>query len=195
MRKTSAWAVSILLLGCCAAFARGTGFGLQFSTGLQGSLSFFEVGVTSPAFGDGMTVGLKARSMSSITWATFLHRNGQSVSFHPVVVGGVLSFGGASPFIEDSYRMYGGMDLFLGYSFTPYDSLIYKLGNLIGENLTYGLWGYYGIEVFTAEQVAYYLDAGGGFKSLKGDDANLYAIASSWLGSGFGMKTGLRFYF
>ena len=91
--------------------------------------------------------------------------------------------------------MYGAMDLLLGYSFTPYDSLIYGTGNLIGKNLTFALWGYYGIEIFNAEKISYYLDTGGGFKSLKGDKSNLYVIASSWLGSGFGMKIGMRFYF
>lgn len=27
------------------------------------------------------------------------------------------------------------------------------------------------------------------------DKSNMYAVASSWLGSGFGIKTGMRFYF
>lgn len=167
---------------------------LSFNIGIQGSLSFFEAGVVAPALSNGLTLGLKARVLSSLTWATFIHRNGQSVSFHPVVVGGVLSCGGASPLFEDAYRMYGGMDVLVGYSFTPYDSLIYRTGNLIGRNLTFALWGYYGIELFTAEKVSYCLDSGGGFKSLRGDRDNLYAIASSWLGSGFGLKTGMRFY-
>ena len=38
-------------------------------------------------------LGLKARIMSSLTWATFIHQKGESVSFHPVVVAGVLSCG------------------------------------------------------------------------------------------------------
>jgi hypothetical protein len=86
-------------------------------------------------------------------------------------------------------RMYGGMDILLGHSFTPYDSLIYGTGNLIGRNLTFALWGYYGLELFTADRISYCLDSGGG------DKENLYAMASSWLGSGFGIKTGMRFCF
>ena len=39
-----------------------------------------------------------------------------------------------------------------------------------------------------------FLDAGGGFKSLIGDKQNPYVVASSWLGSGFGIKMGMRFY-
>jgi len=76
-------------------------------------------------------LGVKARFMSSLTWARFIHQNGESVSFHPV--------GGASPMIQDVYRMYGGMDFLLGYSFTPYDSAIYGTGNQIGKNLTFAL--------------------------------------------------------
>jgi len=84
-------------------------------------------------------LGVKARFMSSLTWATFIHQNGESVSFHPVVVAGVVTVGGASPMIQDVYRMDGGMDFLLGYSFTPYDSAIYGTGNLIGKNLTFAL--------------------------------------------------------
>ena len=38
------------------------------------------------------------------------------------------------------------------------------------------------------------LDAGGGWKSIAGDKANPYVIAGSWLGSGFGIRMGMRFY-
>lgn len=188
---------SILLFVIFAApnsAAQGESFAFQFSMGIQGSLSFFEVGIRTPTLGENVFLGFKARIMSSITWATFIHQNGESVSFHPAVLGGIITCGGNSPFIDDRFRMYGAADLFLGWSFTPYDSLIYKTGNLIGKNITFGIWGYYGAEIFTAENIAYYVDAGGGYKSLKGDKTNMYVIAGSWLGSGFGMKSGMRFY-
>jgi hypothetical protein len=175
--------------------AIGNSLAIQFSIGIQGSLSYAEAGVILPPIADTVTIGLKARSMSSITWATFIHQDGRTVSFHPVLVGGVVSVGGVSPLFKDTYRMYGGMDLLLGYSFTPYDSLIYKTKNLIGKNLTFGLWGYAGIELFTAENISYCVDSGGGFKTLFCDKHNLYGVASSWLGSGFGLRTGLRSYF
>jgi len=187
--------VFVFLAGTFPLGAQAGAFALQFSMGIQGSLSFFEAGVVFPSLGNSMFVGLKARIMSSLTWATFIHQNGESVCFHPVVAGGVISFGGASPMIEDVYRMYGGMDIFLGYTFTPYDSAIYKTDNLIGKNLTYALWGYYGLELFTADKIAYFLDSGGGYKGLFCDKSNMYAVASSWLGSGFGIKTGMRLYF
>jgi len=187
--------VLIVLIGVCTLGAQGGDVAFQFSMGTQGSLSFFEVGVAFPSLGDSTFVALKARMMSSLTWATFIHHNGESVSFHPVTAGAVVSIGGASPMIEDVYRMYGGMDLLLGYTFTPYDSAIYKTGNLVSKNLTFALWGYYGLELFTADKIAYFVDSGGGYKSLFGDKSNMYAVASSWLGSGFGIKTGMRFYF
>ena len=189
-------AAAVFLLTCCfSAAAQGGSTALQFGIGIQGSLSFAEVGVVFPSIGDAIFLGFKIRSMSSLTWATFIHQNGEAVSLHPVVIGGIVTVGGASPMIEEVYRMYGGMDLLLGYTFTPYDNAIYKTGNLVGRNLTFALWGFYGLELFTDEKIAYFLDSGGGYKSLFCDKSNPYAIASSWLGSGFGIKTGMRFYF
>ena len=188
-------AVVIFFIACCICpAAQGGAVALQFSIGTQGSLSFAEAGIVFPSIGETVFVGLKARFMSSLTWATFVHQNGESVSLHPVVIGGIVTVGGASPMIEDVYRMYGGMDLLLGYTFTPYDNAIYKTGNLVGRNLTFALWGFYGLELFTDEKISYFLDSGGGYKSIFCDKSNLYAIASSWLGSGFGVKTGMRFY-
>ena len=148
----------IFLLFCSPLGAQGGAVALQFSIGTQGSLSFAEAGIVFPSLGNNVYLGLKARIMSSLTWTTFIHQSGESVSFHPVVAGGIVTVGGASPLIEDVYRMYGGMDFLLGYTFTPYDS-------------------------------------GGGYKSLFCDKKNMYAVASSWLGSGFGIKTRMRFYF
>jgi len=54
--------------------------------------------------------------------------------------------------------------------------------------------GYFGIELFTTPRMSVHLDAGGGFKSVSGDNGNQYLIASSWLGSGFGIRMGMRFY-
>jgi len=174
---------------------QGNSLGLEFSIGTQGIMSFEEVGVRLPMIGGSFFIDLKARLLSSLTWATFINmQTGTSVSFHPDVVGGVVSFGGVSPMLFDSLRMYGESDIFLGYSFMPWDSALYGVGNLIGDNLTYAIWGCFGFELFTAPSLSVFLDAGGGFKSLSGDKTNPYVIASSWLGSGFGIKMGMRFY-
>ena len=173
----------------------GGKFGFEFGMGMQGSLSFFQIGLLFPKINDRLFLDIKARICSSITWATFIDmETGEAVSFHPVVAAGIISFGGCSPLIYDCIRMYGGMDLLSGYSFTPYDSVIYEVDNLIGDNLTFAIIGYFGLELFTAPTIAFYLDGGGGFKSLFGDKENTYVIASSWLGSGFGIKMGMRFF-
>ena len=173
----------------------GRTMAFEFSMGTQGILSFTEVGVRLPMIGSSFFIDLKARMLSSLTWATFTNlETGISVSFHPDVVGGVVSFGGCSPTLFGVLRLYGQTDIFLGYSFTPWDSAIYGVDNLIGDNVTYAFWGSFGFELFTGQKVAVYLDAGGGFKSLSGDKTNPYVIASSWLGSGFGIKLGMRFY-
>ena len=169
--------------------------GLEFSIGMQGILSFQEIGVRLPMIGDSFFIEVKARLLSSLTWATFINmQTGDTVSFHPDVIGGVVSFGGVSPMIHDMLRMYGKSDILLGYSFMPWDSALYGVGNLIGDNLTYAIWGCFGFELFTAPSLSVFLDAGGGFKSLAADRTNPYVIASSWLGSGFGIKMGMRFY-
>ena len=72
--------------------------------------------------------------------------------------------------------------------------LIHGTGNPVGRNLTYGVVGRFGIELFTTRRVSMHLDAGGGFKSVSGGKANQYPIASSWLGSDFGIRTGTSSY-
>jgi hypothetical protein len=144
--------------------------GLEASAGLHGSLSFIEVGALWPLKHGKMFVGLRAKTMSSITWATLIDlEDGETASFHPVVVGGALTIGGASP-------------------------LVHGFLNLIGNNLTFAYYGFFGFEIYTSSRIAIFLDAGGGFKSLVGDDENIYAIASSWLGSGVGLRMGMTFY-
>ena len=187
--------ILIFVLTGSLLFAQGTGFSFQFSIGFQGSFSFFEVGINSPVLGDSAFVGLKARLMSSLTWATFIHQDGRQVSFHPVTAVGILSIGGYSPMLQDTYRMYGYSDFLLGYTFTPYDNMAYGTGNLLGPNLTFGFLGNFGLELFTAENISYFFDTGGGLKMVKGDRENMYVIGSNWLGSGIGMKSGMRFYF
>jgi hypothetical protein len=174
----------------------GRSLGLEFAPGMMGSLSFMQAGVTLPTIGKSFQIGIKARMCSSLTWATFINQEtGEQASFHPVTAAGVISFGGSGPILHGFMRPYGATDILAGYTFTPYDDLIYGTGNLIGPNLTFGIFGYFGLELFTSDRLAVFLDAGGGFKTLKPeDDENVYAIAASWLGSGFGLKMGMRFY-
>lgn len=80
------------------------------------------------------------------------------------------------------------------YSFTPYDSLAYGVGNLIPPNLTYGIWGHFGFDYFTSDTSSIYIQSGGGYKGLLVEDRkNAYAVASGWLGCGFGIEMGSRF--
>lgn len=113
-----------------AAQNPGTGFGVQFAAGIAGSLSYFDLGIVFPKINERIFINVAARAMSAITWTTFINKDtGDSVSFHPVVIGGVIG-------------------------------------------------------------------VGGGFKSLIVDDKeNMYAVASSWLGSGFGIQMGSHIYF
>jgi len=172
------------------------GFGITIGAGIAGSLSYFEVGVRLPKINDTMFVDIKLRWMSSITWVTFVNMDtSETVSFHPVVVGAVVSVGTIGPLLDDEFRVYGGSDFLLGYSFTPYDSLAYDVGNLIPPNLTFGVWGHFGFDYFTSEMSSIYIQSGGGFKSLLVEDkTNAYAVASSWIGSGFGIQMGSRFH-
>ena len=171
------------------------GFGLQIGAGIAGSMSYFEVGVILPKIDGKLFIDVKARWMSSITWVTFVNmETSETVSFHPVVVGAVVSVGTVGPLVNDEFRVYGGSDILLGYSFTPYDSLAYGIGNLIPPNLTFGVWGHFGFDYFTSDTTSIYIQSGGGFKSLLVEDkTDAYAVASSWLGSGFGIEMGSRF--
>jgi len=172
----------------------GSRFGLEFGAGIQGTYSLFEAGITAPRLGPNFGMGLKARYLSGLTYATYIDTGGRSVSFHPCVVGGAVSMGGSSPVFHDFLRAYGNFEVLLGYSFTPWDNLIYHTGNLIGPNLTYIASGVCGMELFTARKVAFFIETGGGFKSLKRDKTNRYAGASGWLGSGVTSRMGVRLY-
>jgi hypothetical protein len=200
MKRSKVFMAAVLLTVGTSTHAftdevKGNSLGLEFSMGTQGILSFEEIGVRLPMIGESFFIEVKARLLSSLTWATFINmQTGDTVSFHPDAIGGVVSFGGVSPMIHDMLRMYGQSDILLGYSFMPWDSAIYGVGNLIGENLTFAIWGCFGLELFTAKSLSVFLDAGGGFKTVFGDKQNLYVVASSWLGSGFGIKMGMRFY-
>ena len=149
-RSLAAWMLVLLVLAGGAGVAAhaepsdlpergpGTGFGLEACAGMQGALSYYQIGVLLPKINDRLFLALSARLASSLTWATFIdYDTKEAISFHPLVASGVLSFGGVSPLIYDALRMYGGMDLLLGYSFMPYDSADYGVPNLIGENLTF----------------------------------------------------------
>lgn len=171
------------------------GFGLEVSTGLHGGLSFVEGGVIFPRWVPWLTSGFKLTAMSAVNWVTFSNLDsGDTVSLHPVVVGGMLSVGSSSDLMHEFIRVYGGADLLLGTTLTPYDSYFYGKDNLIGLNLTYGLFGKFGIEFLTSDHWATFVEAGGGFQSFKVADANEYAIAASWMGSGVTLKVGTRFY-
>ena len=188
-------AVGMLVVPAPVRADPGASLALEVGMGTQGILSYEEVGVRLPLLGGGFSMALKARFLSSMTWATFTDsRTSQTVSLHPDIVGGVLSFGGTSPLLHGILRAHGAAEILLGYSFTPWDSAIYGVGNLIGDNFTFAVVGSFGIELFTTESLSVCLDAGGGWKSLFGEKSNPYVIASSWLGSGFGIRMGMRFY-
>jgi len=188
-------ALAVCVASSTANGVPANGFGITIGAGIAGSLSFFEVGVMLPKINDTVFVDIKLRWMSSITWVTFVNmETSETVSFHPVVVGAVVSVGTIGPLMNDEFRVYGGSDILLGYSFTPYDSLAYDVGNLIPPNLTFGVWGHFGFDYFTSDTSSIYVQSGGGFKSLFVEDKkNAYAVASSWLGSGFSIQMGSRF--
>jgi len=197
MKRTLLLMVLAVCIGSCVANAiPANGFGVTIGAGLAGSMSYFELGVLLPKINDTVFLDIKLRWMSSITWVTFVNmETSETVSFHPVVVGAVVSVGTVGPFMNDEFRVYGGSDILLGYSFTPYDSLAYDVGNLIPPNLTFGVWGHFGFDYFTSETSSIYIQSGGGFKSLLVEDKkDPYAVASSWLGSGFGIQMGSRFH-
>ena len=190
----------VLVLVCAYTLASaqsGNSLGFEFGAGIAGSLSYFEIGLSLPKIGEKVFVDVKARWMSATTWTTFVNmETDETVSFHPVVVGGVISVGTVGPMVNDELRVYGGTDILLGYSFTPYDSLAYGVGNLIPPNLTFGVWGHFGFEYFISDMSSVYVQSGGGFKSMLVENKiDAYAVASSWLGSGFGVQMGSNFYF
>ena len=179
-----------------AAETTAPGRAFEAAAGTQGPLSFFQAGVHFPNVKNSMFLGLKFKYLSCLNYVTFIDPadNTSYISFHPVAMGAVFSIGGASPMSRGFMKAYGGMDLFLGTSSTPYDDMVYGTGNLMGDNVTFIISGYFGLELFTNDRTSIFIDAGGGFKGVSGDKNNMYVSASSWIGSGFNFKMGFRFY-
>jgi len=172
----------------------GTPVGLKFGAGIQGIYSMFEAGIEFPTLGRNFGIGLDARYLSSLTYATYIDTAGEWVSCHPCVIGGAVSIGGRSPCIRDLLRAYGSFELLLGYSFTPWDDFVTHRGNLFGKNLTYVASGVCGLEVFASRRVAYFMEVGGGFKAIRGEESNRYVKTYSWLGSGVTGRMGVSLY-
>lgn len=189
---------------CCITYSQnienieglGKNSNIEITTGQQGAFSFYQFGFNFPQFIDNFIIGVKFRGMSSLTWATFIdEKTKDSVSFHPITLAGVLSMGGTGNITSYAFRNYGAFEILAGYSFTPYDSIIYGVGNLIGNNITLGIFGIYGIEYFTTPTSSIFIESGGGFKTIKAVDKNQYVIAGSWLGSGVTFRMGTKIYF
>jgi hypothetical protein len=187
--------IALLLLGTAVALEPGQTFAVSAGAGVQGIFSMFEAGVQFPKINQRFGFGLKARYLSSLTYATYIDSAGDYVSFHPCVVGGALTMGGCSPVYQDLLRAYGNFEILLGHSFTPWDDMVVGTGNLLGDNLTWMASGFFGLEVFTSKRTGVYLEAGGGFKSIKGDEENRYVQTSAWLGSGVTLRMGVNLYF
>jgi hypothetical protein len=174
----------------------GTAGGLEIGTGLRGTLSFATVALVVPRFAPHFDLRVGAIGMSATNWATFRDADtGEVVSLHPVVLGGTLYLGGASVLHDDLLRTYGGFEVLVGHSFTPYDAA-FDTGNAIGPNVTLGFWGTFGFELLATEHHAVYVDGGGGFKTYRGlvDDEDPIAIGTAWLGSGVSLEVGTRLY-
>jgi hypothetical protein len=129
-----------------------------------------------------------------LTYATYIDSAGEYASFHPCVVGGAVSFGGCSPMIAERLRAYGSFEVLLGHSFTPWDDAVFGVGNLFGPNLTWIASGQLGLELFTNSRTAFYLESGGGFKSMRGAEENRYVNTTAWLGSGVTLRMGVNLY-
>lgn len=182
--------------GAEARLELGEGLGFEVSTGGRGAMSFVELGVLMPQLFGHMTSGLKLTAMSATSWVTFNNlETREAITLHPVILGGVLSLGGTSEVVRDFVRVHGGVELLIGTTLTPYESYFYQRDNLIGDNLTYGIFGVFGLELFTRDNLAFFIDGGGGFRSYRVEDKDdIAAVAAGWIGSGYLIKVGTRFY-
>ena len=201
MKKTIL--LSLLIISNVIAFPQASdsistkrNIGFEISTGLQGSLSFAQIGVNYSPSKYNFRIGVKFREMSSITWVTFIDmETKESVSFHPFILAGILTMGGSSMQWKNNFRVYGYSEILIGHSSTPYDSYFYDEPNLIGKNVTYGIFGLFGIEFLASKRMSLFIESGGGYKSMAVDDEkNQYVIASGWIGSGVTLRMGTIIY-
>lgn len=195
--------LSLLMISSFIAYSQASdsistkrNLGFEITTGLQGSMSFAQIGAKYSPSKHNFWIGLKFREMSSITWVTFIHmETNESVSFHPFILAGIITMGGSSMQWKDNFKVYGYSEILIGHSSTPYDSYFYNVSNLIGKNVTYGIFGVFGIEFLASKRTSLFIESGGGYKSMVvPDKKNQYAVACGWIGSGVTLRMGTTIY-
>lgn len=176
--------------------ALGSNAAIEVGTGFHGGMSFAEAGVALPQFLPNFRISLGAIGMSAATWATFSDQETlETTTIHPVILGGTLSIGGTSEPVQDLLRAYGSVKWLLGTTKTPYDDFFYGTDDLVDDKLTYGLFAAFGLEVVSGTRSSFFVEGGGGFRSLVVDDEeDRYAVTAAWLGSGAMVRLGTRIY-
>jgi hypothetical protein len=155
-------------------------------------MSFAEAGVALPQLLPNFRIGLGAIGMSAATWATFSDQETlETTRIHPVILGGTLRIGGTSEPVPDLLRAYGSVKMLLGTTKTPYDDLSQGTDDLVDDKLTYGLFATFGLEVVGGSRSTFFVEGGGGFRSLVVDDEeDRNTVTAAWLGSGAMIRLG-----
>jgi hypothetical protein len=173
----------------------GKEFAFEFSGGLQGVYSQFNVGILFPKIKNSLILGLGINFSASIIPMISFDRNKQDINtYFYSIISAYFKVGGTSPLFFNFIRVYGYGDLLIG-------ARIQNQGMDITKNFvtfSIGGLGYGGIEFYTSRWCAIFFEAGGGymaFFTIEKNDLQEFANfkANSESGSnGFAFNIGVR---
>jgi hypothetical protein len=173
----------------------GKEFAFEFSGGLQGVYSQFNLGVVFPKIKNALVIGMGINFSASIIPMISFDKTKQDInSYFYSVVSAYFKIGGTSPLFFNFIRVYGYGELLLG-------ARIQNQGMDLTKNsvtLTVGGLGYGGIEFYTSRWCAMFFEAGGGYMAFftieKTDDQEFKNIkVNSESGSnGFAFNIGVK---
>lgn len=162
-------------------------FGLELSSGLIGVFVPVNLGLISPVFRERWQLGLRASwSMPAVNVAHVDDEGRELLSYLPWMVTANPFFQARSRALGRHAYVYGGGEIMLGTTFAT------KPG-LIGTNITVGAAAFAGLELWPRDGFAWFMAGGvsGVFTFVYDDFAAL--DISQHGGSGFFVRTGLRF--
>ena len=175
----------------------GKEFAFEFSGGLQGVYSQFNLGIIFPKVKNSLILGLGINISASLIPVILFDKSEQNInSYFYNIISFYMKVGGTSPLFFNFIRVYGYGEFIIGARIQNQEWDITK--NSV--TLSFGGLGFGGIEFYTSRWVAIFLEAGGGYisfltieKSEKNEIKNIKVDAET-ASNGFGFNIGVKIF-
>jgi hypothetical protein len=138
----------------------GREFAFEFSGGLSGVYTQFNVGILFPKIKNSMIIGLGVNTLVSLIPMIKFDKTKDDInSYFYSIISVYFKFGGTSPLFFNFIRVYGYGEFIIGARIQNQEMDIYK-NNV---TISFGGFGFGGIEFYTSRWCAIFIEAGGGY--------------------------------